>query len=139
MLFRKYRVWLCFAVALGVAQGFVQSSVAASSTSYIDDLVDRANTILKSSDADRDPSLAIALLREAIRSNDVRAMLILAGVMAKGDKDVPADATQAETLLKQAIASGAVAVGADALGDFYRSETPAEGTCKGREGISAGG
>jgi localization factor PodJL len=72
----------------------------------------------------------VALLLEATRSNNTAAMRILATVFATGAEGVPADPERALALLNQSIAAGEAVLGASALGDFYRLETPKKDIAK---------
>lgn len=94
-----------------------------SSKPYVEELLDSAARIMEAPAAERDMSLVVVLLNEAVQSGNVEAMRKLAAILAAGDAGEPADPARAESLLKQAIATGDTDGAAVELGDLYMLDT----------------
>jgi TPR repeat protein len=84
----------------------------------------RADTPLK------DPAKAIAAYQQSAEAGNTQAMRTLAGILTKGEENIPADPSRALSLIEQAIADGDVSWGAYALGNFYQADTPLQNSAK---------
>ncbi len=118
-------------VALGTSAFAVAQAApapAAAPTSYIDELVKRADTLLQATGKNRNGALAAKLLAEASAAGNTGAMRRLAALLIKGD-GIAADPKRAEALLNQAIAAGATSTN-ESLGDLYRADTPLKDVAK---------
>lgn len=91
--------------------------------SYVEELTARAADLIRVDRPDRDPAFAARLLRQAAETGEVRAMILLARLYARGD-GVAADPAAARDLLLRASLSGDPAETGLALGEFYASPGP---------------
>lgn len=89
-----------------------------STGSYLDQLVERAKSLLDDQSDNRDPARAALMLEEAVRAGSVSAMRLLADLYASGD-GVEKNFDRARQLLEDAIAAGDETFGSRALGDLY--------------------
>ncbi|HEX4761557.1 MAG TPA: hypothetical protein VFU87_02060 [Sphingomicrobium sp.] len=101
----------------------VQLAQADASGSYLDQLVDRAETLLDEESDSRDPARAALILEEAVRAGSISAMHLLSDLYAAGD-GVELNFDRARQLLEDAIAAGDQTYGSRALGDLYRDAAP---------------
>ena len=91
--------------------------------SYIDTLVARAQALLQAPEPQRNSALAVSMLEEAVKADNVEAMIALGQLLAAGD-GVEASPLRAKGLLERALADGGGPAAAVALGDLLSSDTP---------------